>query len=283
MPSLQEWDPFTKHVQGGLREGNFVNSQFVVVCAGPPFWAQMTKSNGGAGLSGAAQASGLPVYPVGVTQSFSMGQSKAVQRIFEIGSDRSYFITGRTVGQVSLGRIMYHGPSLLRCMYAFFDTSNDSTAGAYKISPLIPKAEAGSIANISPLDLTSSPQVPFSAGGGVTQKSIKIPPGYDNLFCNLASDLFSQPFGLLLMMKDNNGATYGAFYLEQCYMPQHSWGFEANGMVVSEQTSIQYERLVPVQTGQIKLLQDISFTDPSRHAPDMTGGYNAGMQNTTTV
>lgn len=273
MPSLEQWDPFTKHVQGGLREGNFVNSQFVVVCAGPPFWAQMTSGSVG-GLTNKTALAGLPVYPIGTVQSFSMGQSKAISRVFEIGSDRAYFISGRSVGSVQLGRILYHGPSLLRALWAYYDTRSD-TAG-YAITPLIPDGEAAKIGIIEPLNNGSTVEVLTPKG---SSKSIKIPPGYDNLFCNLASDLFSQPIGLLLMLKDNNGATYGAFYLEQCYVPSQQWGFEANGMVVSETVSIQYERLIPVQTAQIKTLRDIGV-DASQHAPDVTGGYLGGGKGT---
>lgn len=270
MPSLEQWDPFTKHVQGGLREGNFVNSQFVVVCAGPPFWAQMTGNVGG--LTNQAATAGLPVYPIGTVQSFSMGQSKAISRVFEIGSDRAYFISGRSVGSVQLGRILYHGPSLLRALWAYYDTSNDTNKDGYPIQSLLPSNEVANIGIIEPLSNGTNIEVLAKNGSA---KSIKIPPGYDNLFCNLASDLFSQPIGLLLMLRDNAGSTYGAFYLEQCYVPSQQWGFEANGMVVSETVSIQYERLVPVQVGSIKTLRDVGV-DTSQHAPDVTGGYNAG-------
>ena len=33
---LQNWAPYKTHVQGGLKEGNFLNGQFVLICAGPP-------------------------------------------------------------------------------------------------------------------------------------------------------------------------------------------------------------------------------------------------------
>ncbi len=275
MPSFQSWDPNGKHVQGGLREGQFINSQFVLLCAGPPFWSQMA-AGGSAGVT--AQTAGLPVYPIGVTQSFSHGQSKAIQRIFEVGSDRSYAITGRTVGQVSLGRTMYHGPSLLRVLYAYYNTMGDKDG--YAIEPLIPTAEAASIKVIQGLGSAQANTEAANLLPNGTNHSVKIPPGYDNLFINLASDLFSQPIGILCVLKDNSGQSYGAFYLENCLIPQHSWGFDANGLIVSEQTSINYERLQPVQTGQIKLLRDIG--SDNLHYQDMTGGFTGGGKSTST-
>ena len=278
MGGLADWKPHSEHLIGGLREGNFVSSQFVFLAAGPPFWAQMTRGNQ-AGLG--ARRAGMPVYALGGTQSFSMGQQKAIQRIFEIGSDRSYFISGRTVGQVSLGRVLFHGPSLLRAFYAFYDTQGRSELDSHRISTLLPKADYESFGKIRPLGEQASPQAPLTQTQA-PHPAVYIPPGYDNMFINLASDLFSQPIGLLCVLRDNQKKDYGAFYLEQCMIPSHQWGFDSTGMVVSEQCSVQYERLIPVQTGQIKLMRDIAADSKSR-APDVTGGFLGGGLNTNSV
>jgi len=102
---------------------------------------------------------------------------------------------------------------------------------------------------------------PFAKGGGGgysnSLKSIKIPPGYGNMFLNLASDLFSQPLGLLLQFKDNAKNTVATIYLDQCYVPQHSIAVDAQGLIVQESVGIQYERMQPVKMNQIKLLSSV--------------------------
>ncbi len=108
------WKPWSQHVQGGLRDHNYLTGRNTLICVGPPFLQAL----GGA----AANA----VYPIGLAQNFAVAQNSAVQQFHEIGSERSYFFRGRTVRQVTLGRIMYHGPSLLRVLYAWYSTGDTS-------------------------------------------------------------------------------------------------------------------------------------------------------------
>ncbi len=252
MPGFDDWSPYKTHVQGGLREGNFLNGQFILLCAGPPFFSQ---------LNSADDADTTPVYPIGLTQNVALSQNKAISRIFEIGSDRSYFISGRSVGQLSLGRVVYHGPSLLRALYAYYDTSNDmGTAGSYGISPLDSRQSGGGV----------KPFVNSTDGTAAVSSSlhsVKIPPGYGNMFLNLASDLFSQPMGLFLVFKDNAENTVASVYLDQCYVPQHSIAVDAQGLIVQESVGIQYERMQPVKMPQVRLLSEV--------LTDETGGYQS--------
>ena len=199
------------------------------------------------------------VYPIGLTQNIALSQNKAISRIFEIGSDRSYFISGRSVGQLSLGRVVYHGPSLLRCMYAYYDTTNGGP-DEYRIRPLMETAGMG----INPFATDGADGV--SSG----LHSVKIPPGYDNMFLNLASDLFSQPLGLLLIFKDNEENNIASVYLDQCYIPQHSLAVDAQGLLIQESVGIQYEKMVPIKLAQLNLVSGILADD--------TGGFGSADQ-----
>ena len=235
---LSNWSPYKSHVQGGLREGNYLNGQFILICAGPPFFTD---------LAGAQQSS---VYPIGLTQNVALSQNKAISRIFEIGSDRSYFISGRSVGQLSLGRVVYHGPSLLRCLYAAYH--HPGGGGAFEIEGMLNDGTS----EASPMNAANPNQA------SPNRKSIRVPPGYDNIFMNLASDLFSQPLGLLLIFKDNEKRTVGSVYLDQCYVPTHSIAVDAQGLIVQESVGIQYARMVPIATTDITLLDNV-LTDPT--------------------
>ncbi len=213
----------------GMKDGQFVSGGFMGLFAGPPRLASV----GGAVTAGIAvekpAAASQLVYPIGIVQNFNLSQNKQIARIFELGTDRSYFIPGRTVGQIGLGRVLYHGPSLLRVLYAYYQALIPATI----VSSMFPNVGAASMVN--PHDVI-------------------IPPGYENFYLNLASDLFDQPFGMLAVMRDSNQDTYGAFYAEACNVPNHSFGVDSQGVVIQEQVGIQYELLVPIATRQLKLI-----------------------------
>jgi hypothetical protein len=210
-------------------DGKHLSGAFVGIFAGPPRLSSIGGALSlGAALETPATANQI-VYPVGVTQNFSLGQNKQLAQIFELGSQRSYFVPGRTVGQVGLSRVMYHGPSLLRTLYAYY---NDALPPA-----LVPSLfeNVGASAMPNPHDVV-------------------LPPGYENLYINLASDLFTQPIGLLCVLRDSNQDTYGAFYLESCYVPNHNFAIDSGNVLMQEQVALQYEQLVPIATRAIELV-----------------------------
>jgi hypothetical protein len=232
--SFENWSPYQSYVQSGgqgpgMKDGLYVSGAWTGIFAGPPRLAAI----GGALAVGAAienpAAGNQIVYPVGVTQSFSLSQNRQFARIFELGSERSYFIGGRTIGQVGLSRVMYHGPSMLRVMYAYY---NDGLAPTV-VESLFPNLGASTMAN--PHDVV-------------------VPPGYENFYCNLASDLFTQPVGLLVILRDTNQQTYGAFYLESVVIPNISTSTDAQGVVMQESAALQYENLVPIATNLVQLV-----------------------------
>lgn len=252
MPGVSDWSPYKTRMQGGLRDGNFLNAQFVLLAAGPPRVADI----GDFESSGAA---GEIAYPIGITQNVALSQNKAVSRIFEIGSERSYFICGRTIGQLSLSRVMYHGPSLLKSLYAYYGSDN-SAGGTYAIDSLFESAGKSNPLNF-PFTSTGSSSAPDTnesqvrIDGGLHQ--VRVPPGFDNLFLNLASDLFSQPIGLLLVFRDNNENDVASVYLENCYVPSSSLAFDSQGLIIQEAVSILYERIVPIEGTAVKVVDTI--------------------------
>ena len=230
---MSEWSPYDRHVQGGMVDGRFMSGQFMMLAAGPPRLANV----GGPSFLAAALASGGTgqdslAFPIGLTQNWSLGHNMSLSRIFEIGSGRSYFIPGRTVGQLSLSRVMYHGPSLLRVLYAYYQ----DLAPPSMVSPVF--SNIGALTVDNPHDVI-------------------IPPGYENIFLNLASDLFMQPVGLMLMFKDSNEDTMGAAYLESSYIPNHNIGADAQGVVIQESAGVQFERLLPVAVKSVSLISGL--------------------------
>ena len=233
--NFSDWSPYTNYVQAGLVDGAYANAGFTMLAAGPPRLANIGGSAALAAgltpdLSGnvSGKANNI-VLPIGIVQNFNLSHTRQFNRIFEIGSERSYFISGRTVGQIGLGRIYYHGASLLRILYAYYQDTIPPT----EVSAMFTNAGQASMTN--PHDVI-------------------IPPGYDNIFVNLASDLFTQPMGMLMYLRDINNDTLGSIYFEACFLPNHTWATDSQGVLIQESVAIQFERAVPVAVSNITLI-----------------------------
>jgi len=228
MGTFGTWNPYTSYVNGGgIADGRFVSGGLTLIAAGPPRLAEL----GGASLAGQLTSGETDiVYPIAALQNINMSQNKTFMRVWELGSERSYFIGARTVGQVALSRVYYHGPSLLRCLYAYF---TDDGTPPVEVPWVFENPGAYNVAN--PHD-------------------VQIQPGYRNLFINLASDMFNQPIGLMMYMRDSNLETMGAIYLESVVVPNHTWATDAQGTIVQETVAMQYERIVPVAVQSLALI-----------------------------
>jgi len=229
---FSEWAPYEHYVQAGLVDGQFISAGFTMIAAGPP---RLANIGGATVTAGALSGTGADqiVLPLGVVQNLNLSHNRQFMRIFEVGSERSYHISGRTMGQLSIARVMYHGPSLLRMMYAYYEDLIPPTT----VPSVFPNAGAATVAN--PHD-------------------VKVPPGYENLYLNLASDLFNQPIGLLVYVRDSNEDTVGAVYLEAAFIPNHTWATDAQGVMIQESAAVQFERAVPVAVNALSLITGAS-------------------------
>jgi hypothetical protein len=263
MPGLTAWDAYLNFVEGGKNVGQFANGQFVLLAAGPP---HLMNFGGASQLGSGADV----VYPLGLTQNVALSQNRAFSRIFEIGSERSFFIPGRTIGQLTLARVYFHGASLLRSLYAYYQDGLGSVT-----VPRMPLMKGPNDESLWP----------FISGAGTINgpprlgqlHNVRIPPGYDNLFINLASDLFSQPIGLLMLVRDSELMNLGGIYLEQCYVPTHMWTVDSNGLIIQESVGIQFERIVPIRTNAITLISGLQASqNPYQSSNASTAALPAG-------
>jgi len=234
MASFANWNTYKNYVQSGgvgpgMVDGRFITGAYTGLFAGPPRLASIGGALSlGAAISAAPDEASQIVYPVGLTQSINISHNRQFNRIFELGSERSYFISGRTMGQLALARVLYHGPSILRVLYAYYqDLVPDVVVPA-----VFPNVGAAAMPN--PHDVV-------------------IPPGFENFFINLASDLFSQPIGLLMVVQDVNQDAYGSCYFESCVLPNHTWATDAQGVIIQESVALQFEMAVPIALESIEL------------------------------
>lgn len=229
---FSNWDFSNYHVQQELQGGQFVSAETSLIAAGTP-------EIGGTGPYSQAPISGVGnVYPIGLIENAGISQSKQLQKVFEVGSSRSYFIPGRVIGSVSLGRIFYYGPSLLRVMYAYYTSSKDQVD--------IGTADPGTKVTLEDGSQAISPLARLLAKGDKFHQ-VRVSPGEDHFYVNLASDMFNQPTGLAFYFKDANFNSVGAFYLENLYIQGHQFSVSSGSVLVMEGASAQYDRIVPIK------------------------------------
>jgi hypothetical protein len=150
--------------------------------------------------------------PIGLTDNIQMSADAGLARLFEIGSNRSFFTRGKTQHAISLSKFLADQPNVL---YAL-------SQQAYQ-----PPTDSGG----------------FSAPGGTS------PNTYVQM--NLDSETFAVPFGLLMVFKTRGGDTgfgvpLAGLYLEYCMFQNYSFAVASAQPVIAENVSIQFDRPVPV-------------------------------------
>lgn len=160
-------------------------------------------------------STGVQLYPVGLVQSISLQSGVANQRLFEIGSNRSFFTRGKAAPSLTLSKMLADQKNIIASLLTY--ARNDI---------------------IRDFDGSKAP------GNGGADASIML---------NLDSEFTNVPFGVLLVMKtkggkeaSNRGKTLAAVYLELCVMDGFGFSIDAVSPAIQEGVSIQFDRIVPV-------------------------------------
>lgn len=155
--------------------------------------------------------------PIGMVDGLNLSQDGQVARLFEIGSNRSYFTRGKTISSVSFSRMLADTPSMIKVFSENARKAFEATTGVYNQG--------------------------FSAAGAEENA---------NVFLNFDSEITGVPFGVMLLFKTRGGdqTTRGnilaAVYLEYCMFNNLSLGVNSGSPVIQEGVSISFDRVVPV-------------------------------------
>lgn len=235
--SFNNWDFHNHHVQEELLGGEFVSAETTLIAAGPPRLSDIV----GGDQTLDTPDEGDMVFPIGVLENVGMSQSKQLQRIFEIGSSRSYFIPGRTIGSLTLGRVLYHGPSLLKVLYAHYKQSAADEADNFL-------HQGNDTINVGGVEIPN-PNKTLLTLPQLQQElhRVRYSPGFDDLWMNLASDIFNQPTGMAIYFRNQLDMTLGAVYLEECYIQGHQLSISSGSVLLMEGVSLQFDRVRPIR------------------------------------
>jgi hypothetical protein len=233
MSSFVNWQWQSENVQAEVKNGEYISAESALILAGPSRLS-MLSTDGGVDTTNS-------LIPIGLIQGFGSSQNRQVQRLFEIGSKRAYFVPGRMFANFTIARIMFYGPSLMRLLYGLapsevvdpfttgLNTDPDSSGNFVSELPEYSALFGGSLVNAP------------GYGGSSTENENR------DVWMNLASELFNVPFGMCLLMKDTRDQPYGAVYMEDCYLETHNMSIDAGNVVIAENVSGQFDRLEPIQ------------------------------------
>jgi len=191
---------------------DIVEAGTVLIAAGP---ADLTKA------SVLGDEGGIRIVPIGLVETAQISMNKPLSRIFEIGSKLSYIIPGRTVGGISLSRVFFDGPSLLKAIY-MGEVKADYASDKKKYTKFQSTA----------VDKYQGFQ---HIGSG-------------NIAMNLASSFFDQPVGLAFLFRDQQDETVGQIYFEGCRVSTYNIGINAQMNVLTEAISMEFVRCRPIVT-----------------------------------
>lgn len=251
---ISQWERATKHVEANIRTGRYINAETALIFVGPPRVTDLggidnhissvndARGQVGGDTFGAVEA-GDALYPVGLVEAFSMQQFQNVQKMFEIGSRRSYQAGGRVQVTGSIGRVMFNGPSLLRVLYAYYPAVIASANGKF----LGPDAQPDSLTKQAMKGegaKAAYPSIFFEAGAFT---SLQGEAGRHSFFINLMSELFSHPFGMGIVFRDNQNRNYGSFYCEDCMITTHSLAISSSSTLITEAVNFQCDAAVPME------------------------------------
>lgn len=232
---IKDWEFNTHHVQNDLKPGEFINAATTLISAGPP---SLEVTNGETLLANGRRRvldaplvnqSGIQFYPIGLTEAFNINQSKPLQRLYEIGSYKHYIVPGFTTTDVTLTRVYYNGPGMLRALMAYYTGHLSESDG----SPIILNKGYNDVVHFG--DFTQ------------VDPELRDSPGYNGFWMNLASDVFNLPFGLLLTFMDTIGRVVGSVFLENGYISNHNLNISAAALVLAENVSLSFEGVKPVR------------------------------------
>jgi len=207
---LDEWDFSKNHVDNSIEKGLFVSSKTVLLAAvNNPTEVLNKVTNGMLEHS----ADGITAKPIGIISNWSVVQQKMLQRLFEVGSAKSYIIPGNTTSSFNIGRVMFSGSSLLSEVYNISKESDKEIK------------EAG-----------------FKIQSGSTAE------GHDKEYMalNMGAKVFDKPATVLWLFKNNNNETMGAYLFVGAQVESYQISGDAQSVIIAENAQFQFTGVYPL-------------------------------------
>lgn len=174
----------------------------------------------------------IPLYPVGLTQSFQWNEGVNGRMVPEVGSARKTQTVGTAAGNGSISKLIVHGASLVHSLYrptvAFIKSTETLSNDSKKLFTGGDTAWIKGLA-VAGVDLYDDDSLGeyltrvISAGG-------------------MNSVLYKIPFGLIEVQRDAKQRVIAINYFEQCSIRGNNGGMNAGQPQMASSISFEFER-----------------------------------------
>lgn len=162
---------------------------------------------------------------VGLIQNLSLSQQRQILKFFEYGNEEYQMVAGKPRHNLSINRALFDGPSILK--YIGYAYSESDQRG----SPLFYRELMEDL-------------------GYTDGSNVRDVPGTSDFWLNLASELFENPIGIFVNVKQTmpNGrkVDYGGVFLENCLVSNHNISFSVDSRLLVEQLTMEVGRPIPL-------------------------------------
>lgn len=245
--------PSNKIVTAELLDQADYRDQFVEVATSPDDYASGESSlvlSTVPFLPAGRNFTDVPLYPVGLAQSFSYNEGLAGQMVPEIGSSRKISTSGTAMGSGAISKLTIHGNSLAASLYRPTLAFIQSTASLSALQQRLmgPDIDNNWLSGLMTqnVDLYSSELTEYV-------DSVVAQGGLNSL-------LFKVPFGLVEVKRDMRQRVVAINFLEQCSIRGTQSGLNAGQFQLIEQLSFEFERIRPMQAiGPFSLSNDTTL------------------------
>lgn len=215
------WDYKGEYI-GDLSSGSEGYERFSVLSASPDTTALFAGPARFSGINATGSGNEGKLIPIGCADGLSYSANVQLMRLFEIGSNRSFFTRGKGAPSITLGKILADQKNILSALrQSALDTSILNDLGT--------KAPRAEIPN-------------------------------PDIMLNLDSEYFSVPFGMLIVFKtrgsnksgngvlstSTSGKILTGIYLEYCMFDNYNFSISTGSPIISENVGIQFDRPIPV-------------------------------------
>ncbi len=231
---MAEWNFRQHHVQqyDNTEAASQIGSNAVLLSVGPPIPTE-----------------GAKAVVMGFVQNFTIQQQRQVMEIFEIGSERRYYLENPHRAVFQLTRALLSGPSLLKVVG----------------SGMLNRGIKGQVTGLD--------ESIFNGQGDIRAVAEKFD---SNWWINLASSVLKNPFGLLVEFREFHGdgtsTSYGSTYLVNCHVQTHTVSMQSAQWLVQEDATMLFEYAIPLSGGstvgnsykkRLEIMNNVSNFNPA--------------------
>jgi hypothetical protein len=201
---------------------------------------------------------GIKGITVGLVQDLSMFQQRQIARFMEVGNKEQWLVPSKVRSALQIRRILYDGPTLLKYAgYALMGGSDEpwKMRGTNSI---------GADHDLGQGDSNRKYQELMNRIGYPDDLyPLEEAPGAGDFWLNLSSELFANPIGILLSLKqkmpDGSVLPYGGVYLENCLISSHNFQVVAESRILSEAIYVEYVSTIPIGDKRGHSVQEIEL------------------------